>query len=515
MHIATDKVNCPPVETPHQNAPPMRHFERLIWLTTNLSIPAIVAVICAIQAALLLWQNSVVQINDDGILYVRAARLFAEGHFQEAQSVYHWIAYPLLIGAVSFVTGIDAQIAARLLNGLASTLTVLIIIQSAWVSLPRKATIVCAAILLLGNIWFSELRAVIVREHFYFLFMLIGFYCLLRDIQTPGISYKIGFFGATAIAALFRIEAFGFAVFVPLLRLAFETHSRAKRLLTIAAILLAPVGAILLLAYWSDSGSLSSILSKPQTRIDILRDQVLPPTEFRKAALAYSFMIGGLVIYGLVKSIGLMTILPFGYAVSANRRLVRTAPFYLAMIYLGVGILMLSVQTYFNLYLDPRHGLVLSLILTVPAAVGLTTVLQDIPDKQAYPRWVIVLCGAVLLSIGLIAGNRFGDAHKYRMEAGRWLLENTPANATVLSNSNQILFYANRGSADPDLLMRSSFPSVDLASLRDWKTYDWIALELRQNQTRQIAKLEEKIGQTAMKAFENSRGDKILVFKPH
>ena len=45
------------------------------------SVLHVVALILLVHVALLIWQALVVQINNDGILYVRAARLFAERGF--------------------------------------------------------------------------------------------------------------------------------------------------------------------------------------------------------------------------------------------------------------------------------------------------------------------------------------------------------------------------------------------------------------------------------------------------
>jgi hypothetical protein len=481
---------------------------------SELSIPAFVMIVCVIHVALLISQAYVSQINDDGILYIQAARLFSEGHSSEARALYPWFSYTFLVGKIMAATGIDALPIARLLNGLASSLTALVILRSAWVSLPQRATLVCAALLLLGNVWFNDLRAIIVREHLYFLFVIVGYYCLLRDLHTPRHIYKIGFGISTLIAGLFRIEALGFLVVVPLLRLIFETRSRSLRAIALTALCVLPLAGIFLLACWNASGSITSLLAGPQARIDIFRDQILWPFEVRKATLAYCSMIAGLVIYGLVNSIGLTTVVLVGFGASMSGAARRSAPFYLGTLYVVVGAVILSAQTFFNIVFDPRHGLILSLVLTVPAAVVLANLLPTIRDEsQRLPR---IMFGFVIVMsiIGFFAGTRFYDSQRYRFAAGQWLSANFPKHSRVLSNTNHVLFYG--GFVNDQrlaILARGASRILDLSGIQDWKVYDFVVLSLRQDQLFQMPNLEKTIGQPPLKSFENGRGDKILVYK--
>jgi hypothetical protein len=480
----------------------------------NLSVPVIVAVVCIVHIALLISQPYFVQINDDGILYIQAARLFAQGHSSEARSLYPWFSYTLLVGKVMAATGLDALPIARVLNGLASTLTVLIILRSAWVSLPERVTLICASLLLLGNLWFNDLRAIIVREHVYFFFVVFGYYCLLRDLQTPRHIYKIGFVVATLAGCLFRIEAFGFLVVVPLLRLIFETPNRSLRKVAITVLFLAPLGAIFLLAYWDANGSLTSLLAEPRARIDVFRDQILWPFESRKATLAYCSMITGLVIYGLVNSIGLATVILVGFGASISSAVRRSAAFYLAVLYVVVGTIILSAQTFFEVVFDPRHGLILSLVLTVPAAVVFTHLLPKIKDQSQRLARIVYGFVIVMVLVGFFAGTRFYDAQRYRFAAGQWLSANFPKNSRVLSNTNHVLFYGGfvNDQRHP-IWTRGASRTLDLSGIQDWKVYDFVVLSLRQDQLVQMPNLEKTIGRPPLKSFENGRGDKILVYK--
>ncbi|WP_022724026.1 hypothetical protein [Rhodopseudomonas sp. B29] len=478
----------------------------------SLSVPTLVALICLIHVALLIWQALVVQINNDGILYVRGARLFAEGHFAEARQLFPWFTYPLLLGGGMKLTGIDAWPLALIVDGVASTLTVLVVLRCVWLLVPQREALIAAGLLLLGNLWFNDLRATIVREHFYFLLMLIGFYFTIRDLQTPGWRYRAGFLLCTLAAGLFRIEAFGFVVLVSAVRVAFEARSRPLRIAAVLALALAPVGALLLTAFWSDAGNLGALLSKPRGRIDILRDQVLAPFESRKATFAYAAMVFGLLLYGLVNAMGLATVAMTGFA-WADRRIRSSAPFRAAFAYLLAGLVIYAAQIYFNIVFDYRHGLVMSLIFTPVAAAGLLALWRAARDRTALRPRVLLGVVIALLITGLLVGIRKYDAQHYRYAAAAWLQQNLPPTARISSNSNQILFYGGFVNTTPQVVVGFGAEHPDPALFADWASYDAVVLEIRHSKLGYADALNKRFGTTPAKVFENGRGDEIFIYR--
>lgn len=477
------------------------------------SISGLIVGICFFHVLLQLWQAYVVQINNDGILYVNAARQFALGHWGEARSQYSWFAYPLMLGKAMALTGIDAWPIALLLNGFASTLTLLVLLRCAWVLMPAREVLIATALLLFGNLWFNDLRGAIVREHFYFLLMIAGVYCAIRDTQSPGIVYRIGFVVFLLLAGLFRVEALGFLVLVGALRVAFECSSRSLRFAAVIALVLAPVAAFIVLAGWSDSGNLASLLSKPRARIAILRDDVLAPFESRKAALAYSAMVIGLLLYALVNSIGLVPMGLAGWVAVSGRAVAGVGMRRLVLIWVAAGAAIFGVQIYFNIVFDARHGLILSLVLTPVAAVGLVRLYQASRDKANLgARWLLGLVAALLV-VGFVVGLRKYDAQNYRFAAGAWLKENMASGSKIASNSSQILFYGGYVNTTPEIVTGAGAENPNLAIFDGWKNYDAVVVEIRNSKLGFIDQLESKLGIKPTVTFQNGRGDRIVIFK--
>lgn len=473
------------------------------------------AIGCVIFVALSVWQNYILQINNDGILYVRAARLFAEGKFAEAQALYKWFFYPLLVGEVSRISGSDPLLTSRILNICASTFSFLIVLRSAWMSEPSRRVLLCAMLLTFGNIWLNDLRAVVVREHFYILMMMLGFYCLLRDLQSPSWTYKIGFVFATALAGLFRIEAFGFVVLVPLLRIIFESPSRPVRLLAASALLAAITASLLLVAFWFADNDLAGLFSRPASRIEVLQEKVLWPYLKNRAHLAYNSMVAGIVAVGLINALGLATLALFGFGAASSSVVRRSAPFYLATIFLAVGISVVTVEVYFVMVFDYRHALILSLILSVPAAIGGDRLIAQVFNSPTLASKAVATFAALVLLYGLISGLKVRDSRASQLEAAHWIARNVPKGARVISNNNQVLFYAGLDGYDDDLLVSSVYGSGAIAKLRDWKRFDFVVLELNKGQLAQIPELNASIGKPPVITFPGRRDSAIVIYKSH
>jgi len=479
----------------------------------SISVRQIVATGCVLFVALSVWQNYLLQVNNDGILYVKAARLFAEGKFAEAKALYKWNFYPLLVGEVSRIAGSDPLVTSRILNICASALTLLVILRSAWMSEPSRRVLLCAMLLTFGNVWLNDLRAVVVREHFYFLMMMLGFYCLLRDLQSPSWAYKVGFLLATTLAGLFRIEAFAFVVLVPLLRILFETSSRLLRMLSASAILAALAASVLVVAFWFSESDLAGLFSRPASRIEVLREQVLWPHLKNRAHLAYNSMVGGIVVFGLINALGLATLALFGFGATSSSVVRRSPPFYLATLFLAIGILIVVVQVYFAMVFDYRYALILSLILTVPAAIGGDRLIAQISNSQAVVPKALATFAALVLLYGLISGLKVRDSRASQLEAARWIALNIPKEASIISNNSQVLFYAGFGLYDEDLHFSSVYGSGAVARLRDWKRFDVVALELNHGQLAQIPELNASIGSSPVITFFGRHDSAIVIYK--
>jgi hypothetical protein len=474
---------------------------------------SLIVAFAALHIVLSIWVNAIVQINNDGTVYITAARTYAAGRFGEARALYAWPAYPMVIGALSALTGFDAHGIARALNIAASTVTFLLLLRVLRELTVDRLVLICGALVLFGNLWWNEVRGAIVREHLYLMFMATGLYFQVRDLASPRVANQIGFFASGLAAIAFRLEALAFVLLVPLFRLIAESRKPALRygliLAACAGIAVVPFGV----TYWTHVMGLPSPMAEVHERIEALKTGVLAPFEIRQARLAYASMVVGLVIVGFIKALGLANIALASYATRYAPELDRRV-FQIVGCYLVAGLIVMTAQVFLRIFLDPRHGLLLSLALTVPAAFGLAALVRRRKSDARNDRFtrIFALIVVGLLIFGFVRGLKFYDANRFVRTAGAWMAANIPSTGRVLSNSPQLLFYSGFRSDDRQFLVAvDQRPSI--AGIRDWKTYDYVALHLRQSRLHLGAEVEREIGSAPVATFVNGRGDKIFVFR--
>jgi hypothetical protein len=459
------------------------------------------------------WMNATIQINNDGTRYVTAARAYAAGQFADARALYGWPAYSMVIGALSALTGFDAHGVARVLNIAASTVTFLLLLRVLRELTAGRVVLICGALLLFGNLWWNDVRGAIIREHLFLMFMAAGLYLQMRDLARPRIANQLGFVAAGVLAAAFRIEALAFVVLVPLFRLIVEVR---KPVLRYGLILAACIGIALVpfgLTFWTDTLGLPSPMAEVRTRIEALKVGVLAPFEMRQARLAYVSIVIGLVLVGFIKALGLANIALAAYAARYAPELDRRV-FRIVGCYLAAGLIVFAVQVFLRIFFDPRHGLLLSLALPVPAAFGFAALLRRRKGEARDDRFTRILGIVVvaLLIFGFVRGLTFYDANRFVRTAGAWMAANIPPASRVLSNSPQLLFYSGFRSDDFQFLIAvDQQPSI--AGIRDWKNYDYVALHLRQSRLHLAGEVERALGSAPIATFINGRGDKIFVFR--
>jgi hypothetical protein len=459
----------------------------------------------------------IMPINNDGILYVTTARLYAQGEFTEALNAYRWPAYPMLIAGLASAAHIDALAAAHIINTATTAMTALVFVTMVHRLTANRAIVLAAIILLFANHSLNVLRGAIVRDHLFLLFMAAGVWFQLRDCRRPNPGDKGGFIACSLTAALFRVEALAFLVLIPLLRMLFESSNRRHRLVTFIATCLVIAAVPLGLAAWFGLNPLTqmdSLFSDAMNRIDTLRSDVLAPFASGRATLTYVSIVIALATTGLISGIGLLNVALAAGGAWLTKEVRRSDFFYLAILYLVVGATIALTQVFVHIIYDaPRHAAILALVFTLPASLALVEAF--VWWKTARPSALAAGLTAVtvgLMAYGLIGGLRFYDSNRFIYAAVDWVKSAAPLNARVLSNNNQILFYGGFDGYDPAFLLATGH-AKSLAGLKHWQEYDLVVLHLRQSRLFLAEALEEDLGKP-LKTFVNARGDQILVFKP-
>ena len=481
-------------------------------------------------------------INIDGIFYLSAASLFADGQWAEAFAIYKWPAYSILIGAIIFVSGLEPFYAAQVANAAFDSLSVIIFISIVRLMGGTPRGLIAAGAIIVCHLWVNDMRATIIRDHGYLTFYLLVTYYFLKDVETPQLKSKIACLVAVLTASIFRIEGLVFTASIPIFyafRQAQSKKGKAITLLFCAAIIVSLPIAIAIwragfisfivnaLITWPIETTIASlelqVFAEIPTRIENLRNGILSPFAQDYALAVYIGIVISIVIVGVINSITLLYA-PMAIYGLFVKRIMPNPIFITPIAWLALtNIVFLLIFVSQSLFYDWRFGTALSLTLALPATFTLIKTYRfwwfSNPDKIF--RNFFVPATAITLAVAFaIEGLPSPSRSRHLKLAAEWMQENIDDNRSVISNNGIFMYYAGRWE-------RQSGPTLGIQPNKS--TNYWVSN--RQPEMKNIADFEylairylhqkQEIDDLVrlnpdahlIKLFDNGRGDHVAIIE--
>lgn len=513
-------VDMPPQTTEENTA-------RAPWLRRVLGdvrVPAAIASI--LLSAWSVYLDDV--INNDGILYLRAAEALKAGDWEAALALYKWPLYPFLIALVSLISGLGVEYAAHALNAALTVLAVVVFLSLVRELGADRKTLIAAAIVVLIYPGLNEYRAYVIRDAGYIAFYLLALLLFIKDLKGPRAALTLGWVVSIFAATLFRIEGFVFLIALPLVRQWLLATSAALRV----GLLLASAGAVLLmlgaLAWWSFSGPQLPTVSEWGTLLGNLWHSTTATLSAKIDAIAgalharyertfaYAVVLVALCILlfweVLVSLTPLYTALA-GHAV--YRHLVFQDPRIRKVWFqlIALHLLILAAILIVKLFLTGRFPLALSmtLLLAVPFSLAALYARWQEDHLRGMRNWVFPLVCALLLLTGT-DGLYQPTGKRHLKEAGLWVKDHSATQDTLFSNDPAILWYSSRSGEKP-YTRYSWTQTLELVQSNDVRRYDYLALRLKGRHSDVEALLVQQLNRDPVAVFANRKGDRVLIFK--
>jgi len=428
-------------------------------------------------------------INSDGILYINTAKAFLAGGFHSAAATYNWPFYSILLANFSSLSHLPFLTAGFILNGIfTSILIVFFILSSALLENSSKVLPWAAAIILL----FPQLnhdRYNILRDIPYYSLFIFSLWSYLKFIQTEKFTYAVLWQIIILTATLFRIEGAVFLLTTPILTLLIPTDDighRFTRLLKLYVLtLISGVGGVLLFSHFLNFGRLPELLSylNPNELFSVFQTQsnaLKPAIGVLGQNSSDIFLIGGLTavfVHSFLTTLGISSLLLI-YGVYAKLFPENKTATHGIIIYILINLAILLIFSLHNLFMNWRYivPLVLTCLLFAPSIV------MKLPKI-----WIKILFCLYLAAASFIP---FGTSNAYLVQAGKWIDLNTPSDTTIYSNSDLLIFYADR------------------ASVNNLKKADYVILQSKIHTPILLPK-----NQSPIVSFKNKRGDGAYIFK--
>jgi hypothetical protein len=466
-------------------------------------------------------------INVDGILYLHTAETYLNNGLDAALAEYRWPLYSILIAATSQLTHLSLLHAAQLLNAGLVGLLVVVFIKLIEELGGSRPVMIAATLIILLYPPLNHDRSLIVRDFGYWAFALLSLWQLLRFAKYQKWQHAFTWAFFMLLATLFRIEGGVLLLFIPF---AFclqtgDIKSRLKHFLQaytlmigIAAIALIcwivhplsiPLGRIKeLYTQLLEGFSLST--AALQTKIKAITQLLQPDVNINDVSILVIIGLLGLFIWRILTSLGLANIILSYHAHAYKLHQISRQAKSILWSFTLINAIILLVFLGQRFFLSERYIILLSLSLLLWLPFSLVTLYENWRTQQTqglshlFPLICLLMVSMLVSSVG-----HFGHSKGYIVDAGTWLKQHISRNDTLYSNSQEILFYADRSSrtedANPSILQNGQ-----------WKKFDFLALRFNHKQPAIEHQVLKQLQLKPIQIFSNHRRDQVLILQvPH
>jgi len=502
-------------------------------MTADIRIPAvIVSLLISLWVA---WSTDV--INNDGVLYLSAAKMIAAGDWGAACGLPKldcWLLFPSLIAFFWKLTTLSLENSAYLLDAVLSGLMVFVFLTLVRDLGAGRRTLLIAAFIILLHPYLNESRADVIRDHGYWAFYLTTLLFFIRYWKSSEWRYALLWAMAATVATLFRIEGLVFLLLLPLVLL-IDTSRRFRErvLLLLKAHTFAGILTTALLGWWvldpAFSADQAGRLFEPvqrimevgeqlrtglQARVQVIGEEVLGHHLDQYAFKALWAILGLILLSKIFSILTPLYTLPLLFKrlrirINPPAGLIRVIVW---LVILNLGILLVELLTRFVLSGRFAVPLVLTVLLVVPFVFDALYDQWRVRDSFPVQKWIlfpVIIAAFLFMSVdGLYSSGK--GSKTYLREAGYWLESQVTPASRVLSNDRRVIYYSG---TDVDWGQRAGSKHIIKALKRgSWRQYDYVAIQSGHGDT-VLRGMTGKILGVPTETFFNNKQDSVLIFR--
>lgn len=471
-------------------------------------------------------------INPDAICYLLSAELIGQSGLSDGMHICpqaNWPFYSAIISLFAKVTHLSLLVSAESLDAVFSLLSVVTFIAIVQRLGGTRIVLWFAALVFLFSHELMSVRQYIVRDHGFWAFYLLSVFFLIHYFEQPRWKSAIAWGVSILLATLFRIEGAIFFLMLPFAAY-FLSGSLAQRTSSFLKLFSPVILIIVILGAWLLShpeqsikqlGRIAEVTDRSMLavtniaqRFDAIKlslvEHVLPREAVRDAGLVLLLTMVVWYIVNVIQNLSWAAAILVLYAwfgkVTTFSRAQKTVLFS----YIAINFAITAVFFAEHLFLSKRYLLALTLILLlwVPFAIVDLLGRAKIWSRQGLVYFLLALL--LVPSLGVVF--HFGPNKGYIREAGTWMAENVPANASLYSNDYQLLYYSQHFGLQVYQAWRQILP-VNLFKDEKWKEYDYLALRVGRHHENQLENQLKKTGLLPVQVFQNNRGEKIVIVR--
>jgi hypothetical protein len=498
-------------------------------------LDAIIVIIAVVLASVLVLLEQG-RINDDGVLYLEAAKYFARHDWDGGRAFYAWPFYSILVAMLSNIGGISLEASANTLSVVFFAIAAYAFARLIRLAGGSNLTVAAGTVLLFSNPYIvGDVLPLIWRDQGFWALFLTSLGYFIRFYRDGRLLDALIWQGACIVAVLFRTEGLLFLVLTPLLLL-FKSEigfgARAVRLLSAYSIGLVVTTTV-------TAGLLTGLIEPDvvpmpvQIILTYVRQISLQMSEglYAKAAIFGDQVLGKFLddyaMHGLVltlfavifgKITGTASWLSFLLAAAQSRlqgaRMNRDAQVILCWTGI-IAILNMLITLLANFLLAGRYVVPFALIVIVFAAFSLAALCQRSSrafagDTAVGPRWLLPLIALTLCVHAYMIFKPKGQGYTYEKDAVAWVREYARNDDRIFYDNARLRYYAGlpvgeRGIGYWDTVKNA----IADGSLLE---HDFLVVHIERNSAEQESYIAEQLGYRPVREFTARNKVKIVVF---
>lgn len=472
-------------------------------------------------------------INPDAICYLLSAQQMATSGLHAAMHTCgqaSWPFYSALIFCLEKYTHLSYMHAAFVWNAIFSAFSVLFFMLIVKELGGSARVITLAGIVILASHQFNSVREYIIRDHGYWACYLASCYYLIRFLKRPQWAWACLWSVSLIVATLFRIEGIIFLGLVPILTSFAPGFSVAQRMrhfcllnIVSALLFLSALAWVLLMPHVQPiqlgriaelknelQNGWQTLISNYQHVRDVFATQILREDAIRDASSIVLVWFSSWYVIYILSSMSVLYLCCTFFAWIYHQRLRQNTPaifnthtIIVLLIYLIINIAITTMFLAQRMFLSKRYVLALGLMCMLWVPFVIDYFMQYNANKK---RSVRLIGFAILFAATAVSGIvHFGPSKSYIYQAGKWLAQNVPANASLYTNDPQLNFYSQHFGAD--VFHQQTHPLV-------WNQYEYVALRTQKHDL-SIHALLATSPTKPLHIFSNKRGDQVLIYHLH
>jgi len=494
-------------------------LERPLWCL-------MLAVLSVLVSAWAVYLDPV--IHGDAVPDLQAARYVAAGDWRTALAVAEVPGQALLVGLLAGLSGADPALAAQAVQALFEAALLLGFAALAAALGGGRAAQALAAVLLLLYPALNDLRASGGAEAGFWAFYVWSVAGMMGRVSGPDRRGLAAGLLCGAMACLFALDMLVVLLIVPLWLAARSLTGRQRGLATLG--LLAAAGATLLaIAGWRqvllDGAPALQVLLQPAAQAVEGWQALARALDFKLAALRDGFLdeLSGsydraallaalvwLCIAGLLRALGPVYLLLAAYTTGVVRGLLSPPVFDAWRLYLLLGLGMLPGHALTGFAVAPEQAMAAALMLLAPVPLILERWWRNWLDAVAGYRWILPVV-MLWVAVAGAAGLDLRGQDRYLRQAGEWLAQQAPPEASLYSNSRIVAFYS--GLAMDPRQRYSWRRAMNLVQRDQWREHAYLAVAIPPGKAHRERHLRRYIDARPLQVFSGAEGGRVLIFR--